>query len=61
VHARPMGETDDVRVTIPENPFWPATVIVRLPLAPESTLSLVGLAETVKLGAALTLYVTVTE
>ena len=56
-----MGETDDVRVTLPENPFWPETVTVKVLLDPASTVALVGLAEMVKLGAEFTINVTVTE
>ena len=60
--ARPVvGEADDVRVTVPENPFWAETVTVKVLLDPASTVTLVGLAEMVKLGAEFTINVTVTE
>jgi len=48
VHVRPAGETDDVRPTVPVNPWRGATVIVEIPVAPAFAVTLVGLAVTVK-------------
>jgi hypothetical protein len=48
VHARPAGETDDVRATVPVKPLTGATVIVETPEAPALTVTPVGLAATVK-------------
>jgi len=48
VHVRPAGETDEVRATVPVNPCRGATVIVDVPVAPASTVTLVGLAVTEK-------------
>ncbi len=45
------GGTVAARLTVPENPLDPATVIVDVPEAPELIVSDVGLADTVKLGA----------
>jgi|SRR6267143_2082524 len=46
---RPLdGETVAVKPTPPANPFRLATVIVELPRAPASTVTDVGLADTVK-------------
>ena len=42
------GETVEVRVTVPANPFTGLTVIVEVPVVPELTLKLVGLALRVK-------------
>jgi hypothetical protein len=42
------------RVTVPVNPFSGATVIVEVPLAPAFAETLVGLAVTLKSGAAVT-------
>ena len=61
--AQPMplvGETDDFRVTVPENPFCPEMLTVKALLDPASTVALVGLAEMMKLGAEFTKNVTVT-
>ena len=56
-----VGETDDVRVTVPENPFWPETVTVKVLLEPASIVALFGFEEMVKLRAEFTINVTVTE
>ena len=56
VQVKPAGETDDVRATVPVNPLTGATVIVEAAAAPARTLTLVGLAVTVK---SLTVTVTV--
>jgi hypothetical protein len=48
VHVRPAGETDEVRATVPVNPWRGATVIVDVPVAPASAVTLVGLAVTEK-------------
>ncbi len=56
VQARPAGETDDVSATVPVKPLTGATVIVEVAAAPARTVTLVGLAVTVK---SLTLTVTV--
>jgi hypothetical protein len=48
VHVRPVGETEDVRATVPVNPLTGATVIVDVPAAFALTVTLVGLAVTVK-------------
>ena len=53
---RPAGDTDDVRATVPVNPWSGATVMVDVALAPATTVALVGLAVTVK---SLTVTVTV--
>ena len=58
VQVRPAGETVDVRATVPVNPFTGATVIVEVAAVPALTLTLVGLAVTVK---SLTVTVTVAE
>jgi hypothetical protein len=58
VHVRPAGDTALVRATVPVNPFTGATVIVEVAATPTFTLTLVGLAVTVKSGIA-TLNVTV--
>ena len=50
VVARPGG-TVAARLTVPENPLDPATVIVDTPEDPELIVKGVGLADTVKLGA----------
>jgi len=52
VHVRPAGDTAEVRVTVPVNPLSGATVIVEVPVAPALTVTLVGLAEIAKSGAA---------
>jgi hypothetical protein len=52
VQVNPVeGETDDVRVTVPVNPWIEVTVIVEVPVAPALTVTLVGLALIVKSGA----------
>ncbi len=56
VQVRPAGETVDVRVTVPVNPFRGVTVIVEAAEAPARTVTLVGLAVTWK---SLTVTVTV--
>jgi len=62
VHARPVeGETVAARLTVPVNPPEPLTVIVEVPVAPARIVTLVGLAERLKLAGGLTLNVTVTE
>jgi hypothetical protein len=48
VHVRPAGETDDVRATVPVNPWRGATVMVDVPVAPARAVTLVGLAVTEK-------------
>jgi hypothetical protein len=48
VHVKPAGDTADVRATVPVNPAAGATVIVDVEATPALTLTLVGLAETVK-------------
>ena len=48
VQVRPAGETVDVRATVPVKPFRGATVIVDAAAAPARTVTLVGLAVTVK-------------
>ncbi len=48
VQVRPLlGETDEVRPTVPVKPFCAATVIVEVPVAPARTVIVVGLAATV--------------
>ena len=49
MHVNPAGETDEVKVTVPVNPLTGATVMVEVPEAPELTLTLEGLAVSVKL------------
>ncbi len=56
VQVRPAGETEEVRATVPVNPWSGATVIVEPPAALASAVTLVGLAVTVK---SLTVTVTV--
>jgi len=49
LQVRPVeGETRSVRLTLPVNPFALETVTVEVPLVPENTWTLVGLALTVK-------------
>ena len=48
VQVRPAGETVEVRATVPVKPFTGATVIVEAAAVPALTLTLVGLAATVK-------------
>jgi len=48
VQIRPLlGETDDVRLTVPVKPFCAATVIVEVPVEPARTVIVVGSAVTV--------------
>ena len=54
VHVRPVeGETVSDNATVPVNPLVPVTVTVEVPGEPATTLMVVGLADKVKLGAAL--------
>jgi hypothetical protein len=46
------GDTEDVRLTVPVNPFIDATEIVELPEVPAVTATLVELADTEKSGTA---------
>ncbi len=48
VQVRPAGDTVDVSATVPVNPFSGATVIVEVAAVPTLTLTVVGLAVTVK-------------
>ncbi|HZC81588.1 MAG TPA: hypothetical protein VE222_07675 [Nitrospiraceae bacterium] len=49
VQVRPAaGDIDEVRVTVPVNPFTGATVIVEVAAVPEVVVTDVGLAVTVK-------------
>jgi hypothetical protein len=49
VHVRPVaGEIVSVRATVPVNPLTDATVMVEVPATPALTVTLVGLAATVK-------------
>ena len=48
VHVRPVGDTELVRVTVPVKPLTGVTVMVEVAAAPTFTLSVVGLAVTVK-------------
>jgi hypothetical protein len=43
-----LGETEEVRVTVPVNPFVAVTVMVDVPVVPARTVTLVGLAAIVK-------------
>ena len=52
------GEVEFVRATVPVKPFTDVTLIVELPIAPAKTVTLVGLAATVK---SWTVYAIVTE
>jgi hypothetical protein len=54
----PLGRPDAANVTPPVNPFLPATVIVVFPEAPWTTAKEAGEALKVKLGAGLTVKVT---
>ena len=56
MQVRPAGETVEARATVPVKPLTGATVIVELAAAPARTVTLVGLAVTVK---SLTVTVTV--
>lgn len=60
LHARPLGETDDARVTVPVNPLTGETVIVEMPVSPGLTATLVGFAVTEK-SVLDTTYATVVE
>jgi hypothetical protein len=47
VQLRPLlGETEEVRLTVPVKPLWAPTVIVEVPVAPARTVTAVGLAVT---------------
>lgn len=48
VHVRPVGETDEVRATVPVKPWRGATVMVEVAAALASAVTVVGLAVTVK-------------
>ena len=48
VQVKPAGETDDVRATVPVNPFTGATVMLDVAAVPAVVVTLVGLAVTVK-------------
>jgi hypothetical protein len=50
LHERLVELVVTVRVTVPVKPFRGATVMVEVPLAPGSTVTLVGLDEIVKSG-----------
>ncbi len=56
VQVRPAGETEEVRATVPVNPFTGATVIVDVPATPTFTVTLAGDAATLK---SVTMYVTI--
>jgi hypothetical protein len=58
VQVSPAGDTEDVRATVPVNPWRGATVMVEAPAALARAVTLVGLAVTVK---SLTVTVTVAE
>jgi len=58
VQDKPAGETDEVRATVPVNPFTGATVIVEVAAVPAGVVTAVGLAVTVK---SVTVTVTVAE
>jgi hypothetical protein len=61
-HVRPAdGDMVSVNATVPVKPLVAETAIVEVPAVPTVTLTLVGLAVTVKLGAGFTLNVTVAE
>jgi hypothetical protein len=55
----PVGRPITAKVTLPLNPFAGTIVIVELPLAPCAMLKLAGDAVNAKLGAAVTVRVTV--
>jgi hypothetical protein len=62
VHVRPLlGETVVARVTVPVKPFTADTVIVEVPLTPEFTFTVVGLAAIVKSCAPLNVKVALAE
>ena len=49
VQVKPVaGEIEEVRATVPVNPFRGATVTVEVPATPALTVTLVGAAVTVK-------------
>jgi len=48
VQVKPAGETDEVRATVPVNPFRGATVIVEVAAVPAVVVTAVGLAVTEK-------------
>ena len=49
VHVKPVaGEIDEVRATVPVNPWSGATVIVEVPAVPALAVTLVGAAVTEK-------------
>ena len=48
VQVRPAGETDEVRATVPVNPFTGATVIVEAAAVLTVVVTAVGAAATVK-------------
>jgi hypothetical protein len=61
-HVRPVeGETVVERATVPVNPFTAARVIIEVPADPTVTLTLVGLADTLKSEAAVKVKVTTAE
>jgi hypothetical protein len=60
--VRPVeGEIVSVNATVPVNPFVAETAIVEVPATPMVTVTLVGLATSVKLGAGFTVKATVAE
>jgi hypothetical protein len=46
----PLGMPDTARATLPLNPFWPATLMVLVPLLPRGTVRLLAEDDRVKLG-----------
>jgi len=48
VQVKPAGDTADVRATVPANPLTGATVTVNVPAMPALTVTLNGLADSVK-------------
>ncbi len=59
--VNPAGDTGEVRATVPVKPPIGATVMVEVPVAPATIVTLVGLAVTEKSIAAVTVTVTVAE
>ncbi len=60
MHVRPVaGDTEDASVTVPVKPPVGVMVIVEVPDAPATTVTLVGLAEMVKSASTTGLTVTV--
>jgi hypothetical protein len=57
--VRPLGNPEAASVTLPLNPFCPVTVMVDVAELPRTTVSEVGEAAIVKLGAGLTVTATV--